>query len=272
MITSFDEKIVEKAQEIVEKASSRGIILRIIGAIGIYLHIKDTPEALNFYTSTPRLSERQTLFTDVDLVAYSKQRKDVMNFFEKELKYSFNPRLQMIFGGKRLLYMDPHDGFKVDVFFDKLEFSHDVLFGSEPGKGRLELDYPTITPTDLLLEKLQIHNINFKDIVDIIALLLSHEVGERQEANVIDAKYIASVLSDDWGFWYDAMENLKLVEQYAQGFLDKGVLSQQQLQTIRSRINRIREVVDATPKSKNWLKRAKDGTKKPWYREVEEYV
>jgi len=47
------------------------------------------------------------------------------------------------------------------------------------------------------------------------------------EAKVyFEGKNIASVLSDDWGFWCDAMENLKLVEQYAQSFFDKGVLSQ----------------------------------------------
>ncbi|MGC8954275.1 MAG: hypothetical protein ACP5N5_06120 [Desulfurococcus sp.] len=272
MLSPSDEKIVSKALEIVERANSRKIVLRIIGAVGIYLHIRDVPEALNFYINTPRLGKVSSIFTDIDLVAYSKQRKDVMRFFEKELKYSSNPRLQMIFGGKRLLYFEPQEGFKVDIFFDKLEFSHDVLFGSEPGKGRLELDYPTTTPTDLLLEKLQIHKINFKDIVDVMALLLSHEVKEHHEANVIDAKYIASVLSDDWGFWYDAMENLKLVEQYAQSFFDKGVLSRDQLQAIKIKISRIREIVDATPKTKNWVKRAKDGTKKPWYREVEEYI
>jgi len=48
------------------------------------------------------------------------------------------------FGDRRLIYYEPSDKFHVDIFLDKLEFSHDVIFGKKPGDGRLELDYPTI--------------------------------------------------------------------------------------------------------------------------------
>jgi hypothetical protein len=269
MLTPRDESIVRKAVEIVENAKKKNLILRIIGAIAVYLHIQDNPIALGFYTSQSRLG-LANIFTDIDLIAYSKQRKQLMKFFEEELKLRSNPRLNVIFGGKRLFYEDTSINVKIDVFFDKLEFSHDVFFGREPSKGRLELDYPTITPTDLLLEKLQIHNINYKDIIDIIALLTAHNIALEEVKNSINANYIAQLLSDDWGFWYDAITNLNKVVEVVQDLASKEKIKQDIRDIVINNINELIEVINKTPKTKNWEKRAKIGTAKPWYREVEE--
>ncbi|MEW6080984.1 MAG: hypothetical protein AB1576_04245 [Bacillota bacterium] len=52
----------------------------------------------------------------------------------------------------------------MDVFFlDNLSFCHVVPF-----LGRLELDCPTVTTTDVLLEKMQIVETNAKDLKDTI--------------------------------------------------------------------------------------------------------
>ena len=173
-------------------------------------------------------------------------------------------------GGRRLIYYHPNNAFHVDIFFDKLEFSHDVVFGNKPGRGRLELDFPTITLADLVLEKTQIHEINRKDIIDLIILFLGHEVGEASGREVINGKYIASVLSKDWGFWYDATNNLRKVEYFTKKFLESNKMECRQYKTIVGRINRLMSIIEAEPKSKKWLKRAKTGTSKPWYRSVEE--
>ncbi|MEM4536828.1 MAG: hypothetical protein QXP92_06280, partial [Nitrososphaerota archaeon] len=179
-----------------------------------------------------------------------------------------NKIINALFGYKRLLFFK--DQVKVDIFFDKLEFSHDVFFGSEPGKGRLEIDYPTISLTDLMLEKLQIHQINKKDIIDIIAVLIVHDVGDTTEKEVIDGKYIGSILSDDWGFWYDALENLKKVEYFVNKFREENLLSSDQSTKVLQNIEKIKIAIENTEKTKNWIKRSKIGTSKPWYREVED--
>jgi hypothetical protein len=261
--------LVRRAVEIVEKAQGRGVVLRILGAIAIYLHISNDPRAMSFYVSTSRLGSTN-LFTDIDLVGYSKQKKEIMKLFEQDLKFRTNPRLNIVFAGKRLYYEDPETDAKIDVFFDKLEFSHDVVFGKEPGKGRLDLDYPTITPTDLLLEKLQIHRINYKDIVDVIALLIAHDVAREHRQDAIDSSYIAQILSDDWGFWYDATNNLNRVAEIAQELLAQEKISRELRDLVVERVNKLLKIVEETPKTKNWLKRSKVGTSKPWYREVEE--
>ncbi|MCX8192565.1 MAG: hypothetical protein N3G77_01995 [Nitrososphaeria archaeon] len=254
------------ALEIVERASERGIVTRILGAVATYLHCCHDESTLFFFKNAGRLSTG-TIFTDVDLIAYSKQNKQLI-YFMRGLGFDENKIINALFGHKRLTFYK--DQVKVDVFFDKLEFSHDVFFGSEPGKGRLEIDYPTISLTDLMLEKLQIHHINKKDIIDMIAILMTHEVGDATEKEVIDGRYIGVILSDDWGFWYDALENLKKVEYFTKKFRDDNLISLDSSLKVLQNIEKIRTIIENTEKTKNWIKRSKTGTSKPWYREVEE--
>jgi len=73
-----------------------------------------------------------------------------------------------LFGEFRLLFHDPVYGRHIDIFFEKLDFSH-VL----PLKGRLEAETLTLPLAELLLEKMQIAQINEKDLIDTIMLLRS---------------------------------------------------------------------------------------------------
>lgn len=267
-----DEDFAREAVEIVSKAQERGVILRILGAMAVYLHTEDD-RLLEVYRRLGRFGEGKPMFTDLDLIAYRKQVKELKKLFETELKFTPDWMVNRLFASKRLIYYHPDNKYHVDIFLNKLEFSHDVNFGEKPGKGRLELDFPTITLADIVLEKLQIHHINLKDIVDLIVLLLGHEVASNpQDRNVIDGGYIAKVLADDWGFWYDATNNLKKVREYAKKFMDEGKLSKEEYDTICRRVDTLLDLIEREPKTKRWMKRAKVGTSKPWYREVEEIV
>ncbi len=266
------EEFVAEAEKLVGGAQKRGIVLRILGALAIYIHSRHVPGALSIYERIKRFGEGKPMFTDLDLAAYSKQRKKVMEYFEKELKFKYDMMMRVLWAGKRLIYFHPKDYYHVDVFFDKLEFSHDVVFGNKPGKGRLELDYPTISLADLVLEKVQIHQINLKDIVDLMVLFYGHDVCDRHERECIDGKYVAKVLADDWGFWYDATNNLRRVKHFTEKYFSEGKLSGEERDRIIGRVDRLLNMIDEEPKTKRWRKRAKAGTSKPWYREVEEVV
>jgi hypothetical protein len=246
--------------------------LRILGALAVYIHSLDKPECINAFKSLGRLGEGKPVFTDLDLIGYGKQRKEIIKLFEDELKFRPEPMINALFGDKRLIFYHPQGKYHVDVFLNKLEFSHDVNFGDKPGSGRLELDYPTITLADIVLEKLQIHYINLKDLVDLIILFMGHELSEEGGKDVIDGGYIAKILSDDWGFWYDATTNLEKTKELAKTLREKGKLSDEHMRIVMERIDKLRRIIDATQKTKNWQKRAKIGTNKPWYREVEEMV
>jgi hypothetical protein len=267
-----DAEFIKEAVSIVKQANELNIILRVIGAVAVHIHSVHVPKAIEIYGKIKRLNSGGSQFTDIDLMAYGKQRKDVVDFFVKKLNFRPELTLNALFGGTRMMYHHPKDQYHVDIFFDKLEFSHDVYFGSMPGKGRLELDFPTIALEDIVLEKIQIHDINLKDIIDLIVLFVGHDVDKFKSKEVIDGKYIANVLSDDWGFWYDATRNLKLVRQFADIFGSEGCIQSEEHELMIERISKLLKIIDDAPKTKNWLKRAKKGTSKLWYREVEDIV
>ncbi|MCE4613536.1 MAG: hypothetical protein F7C07_06875 [Desulfurococcales archaeon] len=264
MISERDSLIAERAIEIVERASSEGVILRILGALAVFLKIRDCEECIEAVRALGRLGSG-LLFTDIDLAGYSKQRKQIRRFFEERLGYEPDFYVNRLFGDKRLIFQDPRDKVKVDVFLDKLEFSHDVVL-----KGRLELDYPTIPLEDLVLEKLQIHEINRKDLVDLAVLFARYDVCEAESPYCINGKRIAVVLADDWGFWYDATTNLNRLENLVRASTGTGKIPQAMANIIAERIQKLKALIEEEPKSKKWLKRAKVGTAKPWYRQVEE--
>jgi hypothetical protein len=266
-----EEEFLQEALFIVEKAQARTIPLRILGAMAVYAHSRDKPEFMSLFRSLPRFGEDKPNFTDLDLAGYRKQRKDILRLFE-ELSYKPDYALNTIFAAKRLLLHHPQGKYDVDVFLDKLEFSHEVVFGEKPGNGRLELSYPTITLADIALEKLQIHLINRKDVIDLILLFLTHDVEGQECEDAVDGSQVATVLSGDWGFWYDATANLEKVRLLTGTLTESAKLSEEQAGIITQRVNKLRKIIDDTPKTKNWEKRAKAGTSKPWYREIEEVV
>jgi len=260
-----DEAIIEEAVKIVETAQSKGVILRILGAIAIRIHSRGFEE---LHRKLNRLGDERKSFTDIDLIGYSSQWGDIRKIMEKDLSFKISRQFLLLHGKNRLIYYHPEDLYHVDIFFDKLAFSHDIDFGKK-GKGRLELDYPTITVTDLLLEKLQIHDINEKDIKDVIVLLKAHDLG-RGEGNTINMEHLSRILGDDWGFWMDVRENLMKTLKFAQKYRDESILSPGDYVEIENKINGLIELLDTCPKTKKWQKRAKQGAKKKYWRDVEE--
>lgn len=267
-VTLPKEEFVKKSVDIVSTAEKEGVIIRILGALAVYIHTEDCPHSRRIYDKIPRFGEGKPMFTDLDLMAYGSQRKKVMHFFEKTI--GFESLINPIFSYKRLIYEHPERYFHVDVFFNKLEFSHEVNFGNKPGKGRLELDFPTITLTDIVLEKIQIHEINLKDIVDLMVVFRCSDISMNFSKDAVDAKYISSILSDDWGFWYDGTNNLVKVKKFTEDFAGEDRVTEEDKNIIIGRIDNLLKIIDETPKSRKWLKRSKVGTSKPWYKVVEE--
>ena len=196
-VSLSEQEFIDEAIKIIEKAQEEGIVLRILGALAVHIHCIHLPRCAELHKSLERLGKGKTMFTDLDLIGYKGQRKQVKKFFEKKLKFIPDRYVNTLFGSKRNIFYQRDGAYQVDIFYNKLEFSHDVDFGEKPGKGRLELDFPTITPTDLVLEKIQINQINVKDIVDLIVLFLGHDLSDKDEKESINAKYVSRILADD---------------------------------------------------------------------------
>lgn len=265
-----ETEFLKEASVIVEKAQAKQIFLRFLGAFAVYVHSLDNQVALSAFKSLGRLGEGKPMFTDLDLALYGKQRGNATKILD-EAGFKPDNMANMMFGGRRLIYHHPEGKFPIDLFIDKMEFSHDVEFGKKPGSGRLELDYPTISLADIVLEKLQIHQINRKDVLDLIVLFLGHDVLDKPGNDMIDAGYVSRILSNDWGFWYDATNNLGSVDALARELASqKAGITDGQCAIVTDRVAGLRKIIDACPKTKDWEKRAKTGTSKPWYREVGE--
>lgn len=259
-----EEQFLTDALHIIDEAENSGLKIRILGALCGYIKNQELdPKIDQVYRTLGRLEGTSTLFTDLDLMAYSSQRGKIMDLFEKKLKLVPNRYFNMARGHHRLMYEKTRE-FQIDLFFDRLQYSHNVEFGSKPGNGRLELDYPTISLADFVLEKLQIHQINRKDLVDIIILLKNHEVADHFEKGKVDAGYIAQVLSDDWGFWYDATQNIQKIRNELSSLARK--LPDHEV--VSSRLDQLSAIIDACPKTLGWNARSKSGTSTPWFTEV----
>lgn len=251
------ETFINEALSCVKEAGEKGIILRIMGGMGIYLH---SQEIKGLWERLSRLGKK--VFTDIDFASYGKFRDKVFEFFRKR-GYNIDKRLHFHYGLKRHIYFGGAVPM-IEVFFDKLEMNHTISF-----ENRLEADMPTIPLSELLLQKMQIVKINEKDIKDAIVLLRAHDVGF-EDKEKINLKALAQAgLTSDWGFYYTVTTNLQKVKEYIGGC---NILNEEDRKIISERIDKILGFLEQEPKSLSWKMRAKIGTKKKWYNDVEEWT
>jgi hypothetical protein len=249
------EVFITESRNIVEKAEQQGLVLRIMGALAIRHR---TMEFSQLHQNLGRLGKQE--FTDIDFISYGKFANRLERFFTG-IGYPPNrgAKLMGLVWASRHMY-DAPKGFHVDVFYDRLDMCHNLDF-----KGRLELDSPTIPLADLLLEKMQIVQINEKDIKDCIVLLRAQNVGSSDNQN-IDSNYVSNLLSKDWGFYYTVTTNLNKIREMMPKY---EALTDEDRKDVNSKIDLLISRIDAKPKSTGWKMRARIGTKKKWYTDVD---
>jgi len=253
------EVFIDEGKRLVGEAAKRGIPLRLLGGVAIRIHCL---EFLDFAKKLMRLGEGQQEYTDLDFMSYMKFRKNKMKEFFEMMGYEKRPTTMSSAATQRQIYFHPKGWFYVDVFYDKLlAANHPLDF-----RGRLELDSPTITPTDMLLEKLQIVFPDEKDVKDLLLLLRAHEISLQEEKNKIDAKFIATKLASDWGFWYTVTTNLNGLKNYVEAAQN---LTDAEKQDLTSKAGSLRQAIDNEPKSTGWKMRSVMGAKRKWYNPVE---
>jgi hypothetical protein len=253
------EVFIDEGKRLVDEGAKRGIPLRLLGGVAIRIHCL---EVLDFAKKLMRLGEGQQEYTDLDFMSYMKFRKNKMKEFFEEMGYEKRPTTMSSAATQRQIFFHPKGWFYVDVFYDKLlAANHPLDF-----RGRLELDSPTITPADMLLEKLQIVFPDEKDVKDLLLLFRAHEISLKEERNKINAKFIASKLASDWGFWYTVTTNLDGLKNYVQAAQN---LTDEEKQDLTSEAGALRQTIDNEPKSTGWKMRSVMGTKRKWYNPVE---
>lgn len=212
--------------------------------------------AVNLHCSSARQAPLKRKYGDLDFVAPSKQRPAVQKFFES-LGYQGDRRFNTLNGDQRLLYLDEGNGRQIDVFIDRMKMCHVIELAE-----RLGHEGPTLTPADLLLSKLQVYEVNMKDLVDTTALLLDHPIADHDN-DAINGAYLARLTSEDWGLHRTLQLNSGRVRDAARELdVDAGRINQ--------RLDELWTRIDAQPKSFKWKLRARVGDRVSWYQLPEE--
>ncbi|MEM2122259.1 MAG: hypothetical protein QXE79_01350 [Candidatus Bathyarchaeia archaeon] len=265
---------IEEAERIVGSADEKGLVLRVMGGIGVAIHSRGVEEfsrRLHRVGVGERISGQE--FSDIDLIGYRRQRDGITSFLG-DMGYLKRRATLSSAASERQIYYHPKGWFYIDVFYDKLLVANHPL----DFRGRLELDSPTVTATDLLLEKIQMWEaFGEKDLKDCMTLIRAHKVTMGEEEESINANYIAELLSDDWGFWYTATMNLRRIREFTvhmdslgpKANIDPGSITSGETEDIIRKVDYILKSIDDKPKSLKWKVRSRIGTGKRWYNPVE---
>ncbi len=268
MAEGADDLLVQEARTITNEARDAGVHLRLLGALAIHLHSERWED---FGRRLARLGDASTRFTDLDFAAYGKERSAVRTLLEDRFGLTMNAQAMLFHGKERLLYVHPSKGYHVDVFFDRLSFSHTVEFGA-PGTGRLDADFPTLAPADLLLSKLQIHRFTEKDTKDVVLLLRAHAVAAGEQKDAVSAARVCEPLAEDWGFWKDATTNLAAVRDAARRLQGQGILDSAEAGDVAAKVGQLLAAIEAAPKGRAWQKGERKLAGRQWWDDVEEVV
>jgi len=244
------EKFEGELRRIISASDDAGVILRVIGSLAFQLHC---PGHGNLQHALGRS------YTDLDFAAYSREAPAVRGLFEG-LGYQDNREVFIVSGGERAIFDKADLGLHVDIFFEKLDFCHVIQWN-----GRLEVDAPTIPLAELLLEKMQIVEINEKDVIDTIMLLIEHPLGDIDH-ETINIQRVAQLCANDWGLWRTSTMNLGKVRSLAQKYAQ---LSRDQKARVAQHVQTILERIEAEPKPLAWRLRDRVGDRVKWYKDVD---
>ena len=245
------DKFEDELKRIMAASEEAGVILRVIGSLAFQMHCSE-------YGYLQAALGRE--YTDIDFAGYRNQTREVQDLM-KSLGYEEIREVIIMSEGDRSIFNHQQSDLHVDVFYDKLDFSHVISWNH-----RLEVDNPTIPLSELLLEKMQIFQINEKDIIDTIMLLLEHPFGDSDD-EVINIDRIAQLLAKDWGLWRTTTMNLNKVQLMVGSYSQLGDTEQAQ---VLSQVDVAQERIEAEPKSTGWRLRARVGDRVKWYKEVDE--
>jgi hypothetical protein len=246
-----------EVERLVRLAEERGVVLRACGSVGLYYRLRHVPEARALYLLRDGSPRPAPQFKDLDLAGREKHSSKIYRLLVEELGYSEDRETNALFGMYRNVYF--HPAFSIDIFYDVLRFSHEI-----PLKDRFPSGV-TLTPEDLVLSKLQIHQTTPRDAMDLAAAAIGFPVAQ------LDRNYISTILGDDWGFWYDADVNLRRSIDLVSKLPTQG--NPTGAEVARRAEHRLREYIDflgQMPKTRKWEKRKAKGIAEPWYEPVDE--
>lgn len=240
--------MVEEALRVAGEAEKAGHDLRLLGGVAVKIRAKNGLE--------PAF---QREYADLDWITPKGTSAKAQRIFET-LGYSPQVRFNALYGRERLLFFDEEHGRQVDVLVGSFRMCHEIPFGK-----RLGIEPVTIPLAELLMTKLQIIELNEKDVRDSLAILHDHPV-EEADGDAVNGGQIAVLCASNWGLWRTFTANLEALG----GHLERYELSPESEERITHRVRELQERIEREPKTFGWKMRAKIGDRKRWYTLPEE--
>jgi hypothetical protein len=245
-VTVIDADVVSEGQRLLHRAEESGVPLRLLGGVAIKLRAPgDLPAA--FARS----------YADLDFVTAKKAAGAATGLLRAE-GYTPHVAFNALHGQARLLFFDEQHDRQVDVFVGAFSMCHRI-----PLDNRLEVDPISIPLAELLLTKLQVIELNEKDVRDTLALLRDHPVGA-DDGDTLNAARVAALCCADWGLCRTITQNLRECRAFAERH------DVPDRERIEARLDALLDQIEAEPKTRGWKLRARIGERKRWYELPEE--
>jgi hypothetical protein len=241
--------IRDEATRLAAAAKDAGLGLRLMGGLAVWV--------VSPSVQVPPFARE---YGDLDFAVRKRDGRAVTPFLVGE-GYVAERMFNSIHGAQRLNFGHPDGLWTIDVVIDALRMSHVIDL-----RGRLEPGPPTLDLADLLLTKLQVWEINAKDLADITCLLADRplsDVGADGEA--IDLARILALTGADWGICHTLERNLREVAAFARQKRPAGAALDPVVQA-----EALLAAIAAGRKSVGWRVRAQIGERVKWYEVPEE--
>jgi hypothetical protein len=235
-------ELAAQARRLIDLATEQGLVLRLLGGLAIQL-------------LTPELPARTRTGQDLDFGSVRSSRKGLTALLEQQ-GFVGDRNFNALYGDKQMYFTHAETGLAVDVMVDRIHMCHTVEFADRA----TELPY-TLSPTDLLLSKLQIVELNDKDLDDILRLLV--HFGLADAADGIDLRVVSELVGDDWGWFKTISLTLdRISARLADGSPDAIAGG---ANDPAAAVQTLRATLAGAPKSRRWRLRDKVGERKRWY-------
>ena len=245
-MTEILSDIVQEGARLLDVASRGQQAFSLLGGVAVRLRAPEVPAGL----------DRE--YKDLDF-AVPKGKSSEADALLRAAGYEPNVMFNAMNGKERMLFYDTDHGRQVDVFVGSFRMCHEIPFRQiGPGERTLPL-------AELLLTKLQIIELNEKDVRDTVLLLYGHAIGD-DDGDTVNGAQIAELCAGDWGLWRTITANLAGCAEH----VDEYELGEDERQQVKQRLGELLERIEAAPKSRGWKLRARVGERKRWYELPEE--
>jgi hypothetical protein len=246
-VTPILEDIVAEGERLLGLAAGDGVAIRLLGGVAVRLQAPDLPPAFD------------RRYKDLDFAA-PKGGSGAADKLLRAAGYEPHTAFNALNQKERMLFFDTAHDRQVDVFVGAFRMCHEI-----PLSERLQVQDRTVPLAELLLTKLQIIELNEKDVRDTLLLVHGHDVSDG-DGETINGTRIAELCASDWGLWRTITANVAKVLEHA-GDYD---VPEPDRERIAARLQAVLDRIDAEPKTRGWKLRARIGERKRWYELPEE--